>query len=61
MRWRFEVGSPVTMSGVRIGEVADIRFDSRTYKAVVSMRIGPSLRALTQPVRDAEAGNQTLS
>ena len=34
-----KVGSPVTMSGVRIGEVSGIRFDSTTYKAVVSMRI----------------------
>jgi phospholipid/cholesterol/gamma-HCH transport system substrate-binding protein len=34
-----KVGSPVTMSGVRIGEVSGIRFDSRVYKAVVSMRI----------------------
>ena len=34
-----KVGSPVTMAGVRIGEVASIRFDPRTYKAVVGMRI----------------------
>jgi phospholipid/cholesterol/gamma-HCH transport system substrate-binding protein len=34
-----KVGSPVTMSGVRIGEVSGIRFDSTVYKAVVSMRI----------------------
>ncbi len=34
-----KVGSPVTMAGVRIGEVDAIRFDSRTYKAVVGMRI----------------------
>ena len=34
-----KVGSPVTMSGVRVGEVAGIHFDSRIYKAVVSMRI----------------------
>ncbi len=36
-----KVGSPVTMSGVRIGEVSSIRFDSRIYKAVVGMRIDP--------------------
>jgi len=36
-----KVGSPVTISGVRIGEVAAIRFDSKTYKAVVGMRIDP--------------------
>jgi len=34
-----KVGSPVTMSGVRIGEVSGIRFDSTAYKAVVNMRI----------------------
>ena len=34
-----KVGSPVTMSGVSMGEVTNIRFDSSTYKAVVSMRI----------------------
>ncbi|MGH8134540.1 MAG: MlaD family protein, partial [Steroidobacteraceae bacterium] len=34
-----KVGSPVTMSGVRVGEVSGIIFDSRIYKAVVSMRI----------------------
>src|SRR6185369_6668009 len=29
----------VTMAGVRVGEVETIRFDSQSYKAVVSMRI----------------------
>jgi len=33
-----KVGSPVTMAGVRMGEVTGIRFDSKTYKAVVRMR-----------------------
>ena len=36
-----KVGSPVTMSGVRVGEVSSIRFNSKVYKAVVSMRIDP--------------------
>jgi phospholipid/cholesterol/gamma-HCH transport system substrate-binding protein len=36
-----KVGSPVTMSGVRMGEVTGIRFDSSSYKAVVNMRIDP--------------------
>jgi len=36
-----KVGSPVTMSGVRVGEVSSIRFDSRQYQAVVGMRINP--------------------
>jgi phospholipid/cholesterol/gamma-HCH transport system substrate-binding protein len=34
-----KVGSTVTISGVNIGEVTGIRFDSRNYKAVVTMRI----------------------
>ena len=34
-----KVGAPVTMSGVNMGEVDSIRFDSDTYKAVVGMRI----------------------
>ena len=35
------VGSPVTMSGVRLGEVSRVRFDPKTFKAVVTMRIDP--------------------
>jgi phospholipid/cholesterol/gamma-HCH transport system substrate-binding protein len=35
------VGSPVTMSGVRLGEVSAIRFDPKSFKAVVTMRIAP--------------------
>jgi phospholipid/cholesterol/gamma-HCH transport system substrate-binding protein len=35
------VGSPVTMSGVRLGEVSGIRFDPKAFKAVVTMRIDP--------------------
>jgi len=33
-----KVGSPVSMSGVRIGEVTDIRFNAKDYKAHVTMR-----------------------
>lgn len=36
-----KVGAPVTMSGVNMGEVDSIRFDSQSYKAVVGMRINP--------------------
>jgi phospholipid/cholesterol/gamma-HCH transport system substrate-binding protein len=36
-----KVGSPVTMAGVRIGEVARIRVDPKTFRAVVGMRIDP--------------------
>jgi phospholipid/cholesterol/gamma-HCH transport system substrate-binding protein len=34
-----KAGAPVTMAGVRVGEVAGIRFDSKDYKAVVRLRI----------------------
>src|ERR1700730_12401091 len=36
-----KVGAPVTMAGVRVGEVAGIRFDSKDYKAVLNLRIDP--------------------
>jgi phospholipid/cholesterol/gamma-HCH transport system substrate-binding protein len=45
IRARFEdisglkVRSPVTMAGVRIGRVTDIRFDKQTFEAIVTMRI----------------------
>jgi len=34
-----KVGAPVSMSGVEIGRVSKIEFDSKEYKAVVSLRI----------------------
>jgi len=34
-----KVGSPVTMAGVKIGEVDNIRFDPKSFKAVVGMRV----------------------
>src|SRR6202043_2324714 len=34
-----KVGSPVTIAGVRVGEVDTIRFDPKSFKAVVGMRI----------------------
>src|ERR1700719_4956962 len=34
-----KVGAPVSMSGVEMGRVAKIAFDSQEYKAVVTMRI----------------------
>ncbi len=34
-----KVRAPVTMSGVNIGRVEDIQFDSKNLNAVVSMRI----------------------
>ena len=51
-----KVGSPVTMSGVRIGEVSFIRFDSRVYKAVVGMRIDPQYNEIPE---DSFASIQT--
>lgn len=51
-----KVGSPVTMSGVRIGEVAGIRFDSTIYKAVVRMRIDPQYNQIPE---DSFASIQT--
>jgi phospholipid/cholesterol/gamma-HCH transport system substrate-binding protein len=34
-----KVGAPVSMSGVEIGRVAKIEYDTREYKAVVTMRV----------------------
>jgi phospholipid/cholesterol/gamma-HCH transport system substrate-binding protein len=34
-----KVGSPVTIAGVKIGEVDSIRFDPKSFKAVVGLRI----------------------
>jgi phospholipid/cholesterol/gamma-HCH transport system substrate-binding protein len=34
-----KVGSPVTMAGVRIGEVDNIRVDPKSFRAVVGLRI----------------------
>ena len=43
-----KVGSPVTMAGGRIGEVSGIRFDSKDYKAVVSLRLDPQYRQIPE-------------
>lgn len=34
-----KVKSPVKMAGVRIGRVTDVKFDQKTYEAIVSMKI----------------------
>ena len=39
-----KTGSPVSMSGVRVGEVDSIRYDTKVYKAVVTMRIDPQYK-----------------
>jgi phospholipid/cholesterol/gamma-HCH transport system substrate-binding protein len=36
------------MAGVRVGEVSGIRFDSRDYKAVVSLRIDPQYNQIPE-------------
>jgi phospholipid/cholesterol/gamma-HCH transport system substrate-binding protein len=51
-----KVGSPVTMSGVRVGEVSGIHFDSKVYKAVVRMRIDPQYNDIPE---DSFASIQT--
>ena len=51
-----KAGAPVTMAGVRIGEVAAISFDSKDYKAVVRMRIDPQYNEVPE---DSFASIQT--
>jgi phospholipid/cholesterol/gamma-HCH transport system substrate-binding protein len=34
-----KVKAPVSMAGVRVGRVSDIRFDSQTYEALVTLNI----------------------
>jgi phospholipid/cholesterol/gamma-HCH transport system substrate-binding protein len=51
-----KVGSPVTMSGVRVGEVASIRLDTQQYQAVVGMRINPQYSQIPE---DSYASIQT--
>src|SRR5262249_32124383 len=51
-----KAGSPVTMAGVRVGEVEAIRFDSHNYKAVVSLRIDSQFDRIPD---DSDASVQT--
>src|SRR5215469_3476410 len=51
-----KTGSPVTMAGVRVGEVESIRFDPQTYKAVVGLRIDPQYNQIPE---DSFAAMQT--
>ena len=51
-----KAGSPVSMAGVRIGEVEGIRFDSRDFKAAVTMRIDPQFKQIPD---DSDASIQT--
>jgi phospholipid/cholesterol/gamma-HCH transport system substrate-binding protein len=52
-----KVGSPVSMSGVRVGDVTNIRFDSKDYKAVVTMRVDPQYNQIPD---DSFASIETL-
>lgn len=51
-----KVGSPVTMAGVRVGEVDNIHFDPKTYKAVVGMRLDSQYNQIPE---DSYASIQT--
>jgi phospholipid/cholesterol/gamma-HCH transport system substrate-binding protein len=51
-----KTGSPVTMAGVRIGDVSAIRIDPRQYKAVVTMRLDPQYNQIPD---DSDASIQT--
>ena len=41
-----KIRSPVSMAGVRVGRVADITFDGKTYEAVVTLSIGKQYNTL---------------
>ena len=43
-----KVRSPVSMSGVRIGRVVDIRYDQKSYEALVTMRIEEAYDAIPE-------------
>ena len=49
-------GSPVSMSGVRVGRVEAIRFDSGDYRAEVTLRIEPQFDKIPD---DSDASIQT--
>jgi len=51
-----KVRAPVSIAGVRVGEVIDIRFDPETYEAVVTLTISKKYDQL--PI-DSQAGIQT--
>jgi phospholipid/cholesterol/gamma-HCH transport system substrate-binding protein len=51
-----KAGSPVSMAGVRIGDVESIRFDPQDYKAAVTLRIDPQYSEIPD---DSDASIQT--
>ncbi len=54
-----KVGAPVTMSGVDIGAVTDIRIDPQDYRARVTMRIDPRYNMIPDD-SDASINTQGL-
>lgn len=51
-----KAGSPVSVAGVRVGEVSGVAFDSQDFKAVVTLRIDPSYDQIPD---DSDASIQT--
>jgi phospholipid/cholesterol/gamma-HCH transport system substrate-binding protein len=51
-----KAGSPVSMAGVRIGDVAGIKFDPQDYKAAVTLRIDNQFNQIPD---DSDASIQT--
>ncbi|MCW8887946.1 MAG: outer membrane lipid asymmetry maintenance protein MlaD [Gammaproteobacteria bacterium] len=51
-----KVGAPVSVAGVKVGEVIDISFDSKSYEAVVKLTISKKYDQL--PI-DSQAGVRT--
>jgi phospholipid/cholesterol/gamma-HCH transport system substrate-binding protein len=51
-----KTGSPVSMAGVRVGEVEGIRFDPQDYKAAVTLRIDKQFKQIPD---DSDASIQT--
>jgi phospholipid/cholesterol/gamma-HCH transport system substrate-binding protein len=51
-----KAGSPVSMAGVRIGDVESINFDPNDYKAAVTLRIDPQFNQIPD---DSDASIQT--
>jgi phospholipid/cholesterol/gamma-HCH transport system substrate-binding protein len=49
-------GSPVSMAGVRVGDVESIRYDPKEFKAAVTLRIDPSFNQIPD---DSDASIQT--
>jgi phospholipid/cholesterol/gamma-HCH transport system substrate-binding protein len=51
-----KAGSPVSMAGVRVGEVEGIHFDPKEFKAAVTLRIDPQFNQIPE---DSDASIQT--